>query len=553
VKLGKFNRPLMSTLENSAGAVATTGMVVASAGEPACLSCANATPQGHAAPALARTTRAGSIHARDSALAGILCRAFSFPVLLGALLVGAVFCTARLGLQDPDTWWHIVTGQQILATHAWPTVDSFSFTIHGAPWLPYEWLGDVLMAVCVRVGGLQGLTAGVIVLAGVIFALLYYYAFLRSRNAKAAFMACAAVLPLSVLFFTFRPQLLGYVFFILTLILLERYRLGLQQSLWLLPLVFLLWVNTHGTFVFGLFALGLYWASGQVTFSAGGIHAERWTPRQNRHLMLIGLLCLLALCATPYGWRVAVNPIQMAFAQPINISSIKEWQSMPLGTWRGKLFLAYVLLFVLAQIGLRPRYRIEEMGLFFLAVYAASVHVRFLIIFVIIFAPLLAGLLERWSPPYESSKDRPLLNAALMLILIAALVAFFPSRQELLQTEEGFFPVSAVQYLRAHAVPEPMFNEYGYGGYLIWSFNGQRKVFIDGRADIYEARGVLSDYLSISGVSANALGLLKKYNIQSCLIQRDAALATLLSASGDWSRIYEDQLSAIYVRNGARP
>jgi hypothetical protein len=493
------------------------------------------------------------VPALPSAAAATSSRAFSFPVLLGALLVAAVFCSARLGLQDPDTWWHVATGQQILVTHRWPVADSFSFTIHGAPWLPYEWLGDVVMAACVNFGGLQGLTAGVTVLAGLLFVLLYYYAFLRSRNAKAAFIACAAVLPLAVFFFTFRPQLLGYNFFVLTLIILERYRQGYPRSIWLLPVVFLLWVNTHGSFVFGLLAVGVYWACGQINLSAGGLRSESWTGPQNRHFALVTLLSALALCITPYGWRIAINPIEMAFAQPLNISSISEWHSMPFNIWRGKLFLAYVLLFVLAQVLLPLRYRIEEMALFLFAVFAACVHVRFLIIFVIIFAPLLASLLERWSPVYEPQKDRLLLNALFLVIIAVTLVAFFPSRRELQQTAEEFFPVSAVQYLRGHAVSQPMYNEYGYGGYLIWALNGQHKVFIDGRADIYESRGVLSDYLKIARLDSFDTALLKKYNIQSCLIPNDGPLAVLLSASSGWSRIYQDKISSIYVRDPAHP
>ena len=480
-------------------------------------------------------------------------RIFSFPVLLGALLFAAVFCSARLGLQDPDTWWHVATGQQILATHAWPSADSFSFTVHGVPWLPYEWLGDVAMAACVNLGGLQGLTAGVTALAGLLFLLLYHYAYLRCRNPKAAFMACAAVLPLAVFFFTFRPQLVGYDFFVLTLIILERFRQGLQRSMWLLPAVFLLWVNTHGSFIFGLAALGIYWAAGQVKFRQGGLRTERWSKRENAHFAVITVLSLLALCVTPYGWRVAINPIQMAFAQPVNINNISEWHSMPFNIWRGKLFLAYVLLFLAAQVLLLLRYRVEEIALFLLAVFAACVHVRFLIIFVIVFVPLLASLIKRWTPLYDALQDRPLLNAVSLAIIAAAIVAFFPSRQGLQQTAGEFFPIGAVNYLQTHALPQPMYNEYGYGGYLIWALNGRQKVFIDGRADIYESAGVLADYLKISRLDAAAPGLLNKYRIQSCVVPWDGPLATLLSASPGWSRIYKDNTSAIYVRTSGRP
>ena len=50
----------------------------------------------------------------------ILKWAFSFPAMLGAILVGRVFYEGRNFFVDPDVWWHIRTGQNILATHRWP-------------------------------------------------------------------------------------------------------------------------------------------------------------------------------------------------------------------------------------------------------------------------------------------------------------------------------------------------------------------------------------------------------------------------------------------------
>jgi hypothetical protein len=93
-----------------------------------------------------------------------------------------------------------------------------------------------------------------------------------------------------------------------------------------------------------------------------------------------------------------------------------------------------------------------------------------------------------------------------------------------------------------------MYNTYGDGGYLIWQLDGQNKVFIDGRADIYERTGVLADYLSISRLAPTTPFLLNAYNIQSCLIGRDDALATLLAASPEWRKAYSDNRSVLFVR-----
>lgn len=207
-----------------------------------------------------------------------LFRFCSFPALLAVLLVFAAFVAARRNLPDPDTWWHLVVGEEILTTGTWPTADHYSFTVSGKDWMAYEWLGEVLMALAGRAGGLPALALVLIALCAVFFLLLYYLAYLRSGEAKPAFLACALVVPLANAVFSLRPQLFGYIFLLLALICLERFRQGRQFAAWFLPVLFLLWVNTHGNFVFGLFVIGLYWLGGLVQFQARG----GWKPERGR-------------------------------------------------------------------------------------------------------------------------------------------------------------------------------------------------------------------------------------------------------------------------------
>ena len=75
---------------------------------------------------------------------------FCGTVLLGVLLVAGVIISVRSNLPDPDTWYHAVAGEEVLATHAWPTVDRYSFTAYGRDSMTLEWLGDVLIAEAAR-------------------------------------------------------------------------------------------------------------------------------------------------------------------------------------------------------------------------------------------------------------------------------------------------------------------------------------------------------------------------------------------------------------------
>src|SRR6202030_1410397 len=168
---------------------------------------------GHSAGAPTDLVEAAATIAPDS----LLRRAFSFPAMLGALLVTGVFVTRRGFEVDPDLWWHIKIGQDILATHHWPTSDSFSFTAAGQPWMATEWIGDILFAAVERVAGLRGLEALLIILGAAVVVALYAFATLRSGNSKAGFVTSAALLLLAVSNFNLRTQMLGYLFLVLNL------------------------------------------------------------------------------------------------------------------------------------------------------------------------------------------------------------------------------------------------------------------------------------------------------------------------------------------------
>jgi len=471
----------------------------------------------------------------------------SFPAMLGTMLVGAVFIAGRMFAVDPDVWWHVKNGQNILATHHWPTTDPYSFTVAGTPWLSYEWLGDVLFGAVARFAGLQGLDALLIILGSAILIALYAYATLRSGNSKAGFVTAAGLYVLVTPSLSLRPQMLGYLFIILTLIVLEYFRQGKLKGLYFLPPLFLMWINTHGSWVIGLAVLFVFLAGGLMSFRLGSIEARRWSAKERVHLEVAFLLCLVAIPLTPYGTRLAAYPFTVASSLPVNLANVLEWQPMPFNLLGGKLFLALLLGFFLAQMALRFPCRLDELALFVGGTAMACLHLRFVLLFVPFFSGPLVTLLGRWVPPYDRRKDRYAANAVLMAIIIAAMVWYFPTRTNIQEIVSRKFPVRAVDYLRNHAVPGPMYNTYGFGGYLIWTLPEQ-KVFIDGRGDLYEIPGTFSDYLQIANLKPAAFAVLRAYGIQSCLLDRSEPLATVLSNHADWRQEYSDNVSVLFVR-----
>ena len=474
--------------------------------------------------------------------------AFSFPVMLGTFLVGATFYAGRIFTVDPDMWWHIKTGQTIVATHHWPTVDPYSFTVHGQPWIAFEWLGDALIGAVARVGGVRGLDALLIVLGSAVMIALYVFATVRSGNSKAGFLAASVLIALATPSFTMRSQMLGYLFLILTLTALELFRQGKQWAIWFLPPLLLVWVNTHGSFIIGLGVIFVYLVCGLKGFRLGAIEAKQWTAKERIRLECVFGLCLAVLPITPYGTRLAAFPFQVASGIPVSVGHILEWLPMPFNLVGGKIFLALVLGFFIVQMIFNLKWRLEELALFVGGVVMACLHVRFILLFVPFCAPLLAVVFARWLPSYDRKKDKYVLNAVLMASVIELMWHYLPSKAFLDKKVADNFPVKAVEYLQQHTVPGPMFDDYGFGGYLVWS--GQ-KVFIDGRSELYEQGGVLSDYLYISALKPGALTVLRNYGIKSCLLDRNAPLTTVLSALPDWQKVYSDETSALFVRRDA--
>lgn len=482
-------------------------------------------------------------------------RVFSFPVLLGVLLVAAVFFgtlsqetkTDTL-FSEGDTWWHIRAGEDILATRHLPRTDTYSWTAAVTPWIAYEWLGEIAIAEAYRAGNLQGLRLLQLTLAGTMLTLLYIYATMRCENPKAAFVVCAAIVPIAAGFWSLRPQLFGFIFFILVLLILEHSRRKQSRALWMLPLVFLLWANTHGTFVFGLLALSVTWASGLPRYRLNGIDSSALTQRQRIEIGLVMLASMLSLLVTPYRSQLAAYPFDIGLLQPTNVANIQEW--MPITSERFLTLTVLVLLlgFLLSKILLRFQCRLDDLAFVCIGAVAAFMHLRFVPLFLLVTVPLLGLPLAWWFSPYSRKRDRMPLNALLIGFVIIALVYFFPSKQDLEKACAEHFPVAALRHLATSPVSGHIFNEYGWGGYLAASHFPSEGVFIDGRADIYERTGVLEDYLSIARLEPNGLRLLGKYDIGACILRSDAPLATVLSALPSWQLVYSDQVTSVFVR-----
>src|SRR5512142_1291646 len=112
------------------------------------------------------------------------------PLFIAVLLIPAVLGSSTMIFNDGDVSWHIATGRWILAHHAIPHTDPFSFTWAGKPWVPIEWLAEVLYASAYEFAGYGGVAALVTAALIGLHAVVYLNA---SRWLRAALLPIVAM------------------------------------------------------------------------------------------------------------------------------------------------------------------------------------------------------------------------------------------------------------------------------------------------------------------------------------------------------------------------
>jgi hypothetical protein len=109
------------------------------------------------------------------------------------------------------------------------------------------------------------------------------------------------------------------------------------------------------------------------------------------------------------------------------------------------------------------------------------------------------------------------------------------------------FPAAAVDFIKANRPPQPIFNEYNWGGYLIWQLYPDYRVYIDGRADLYGDE-LVQEFVNVHEGRTAWNVPLDNHGIRTVLVKADAPLASLLRLDTGWQNVFEDNQSVIFVR-----
>lgn len=518
-----------------------------------------------------------------------------------ALLVFVYVFFISLGpLSDPDFWWHLKTGQWIVQNKALPGhEDPFSYTTprplsDGAvSGIRSQWLGQVVLYLVYLSGGYPGLSVFRSLLIVLPFVYLYFR-FVKKGIHPLLLIAFLSFPPLIIglsQFYTFeRPQAFSFILAIVVFLLLKKEsRPSVLTSsgkavpssdvkgsltLWLLPLIMLLWANLHGGYIVGVVIIGAYMAGEAVSLAAQRLRFIKVeTPAKHLHFFIACLVGIAVTGLRPGGYDMLVGWLRSFFGRLMNpadsavgivAAEILEykplWYFYKVLHYKWPLFMmAFIAVGALALVmkyisrrRLDPAEALVSFLIGFLGLYYAR-GVNFTLIF---FSFIIGNSLI--SIRGVKKIIPPVVVAAVSFTML--LYVFRTTPWDLKPTVphnwvNTVYPERAVRFLREHGIKGPMFNEMKWGGYLIWKTYPEYKVFFDSRLINAQMTDI---YMRIVNAAPMWKNMLDTFNVNFLLIPVMSRESGVISPvvmrlaeekPDEWRLVYLWDNKAIFLRN----
>jgi hypothetical protein len=459
--------------------------------------------------------------------------------IAGAQLLRALFCIAVLltcgrimamNQADPDLWGHVQYGRDLLNSGVLPATTTWSFAAAGSRWVNHELLAEILLAWTEDHFGRWGLTAGKYLISLVLMWLVY-------RSARRAGVSPLTIGPMCLVMalamefhWHFRPQVLGYLFFALMLVILDAAfadwpavasgttRSGkIWRLLWLLPLM-TIWANTHGSFPAGICVAVAFLGFQGMELLLVRRRMSNEKPAIGTGKLLVGLLAtgsglLVATLANPYGTEMYT---WLWDALRIPCAEIDDWAMLPFWTSSRESLCAWgIVLTSLVAIVRAPRRDWPRILVLGLVAWQAISHIRHL--------PMLAMTWGMWMAvpvdavradivraikDRQSLEERPALRkrmapwlAPLLCIWIVLTAAMTWPRLSHLQVSTSDYPVDAFAFLAKHRLSGRTIVTFNWAQYAIGLFANQEldsSVAFDGRYRTCYSQEVLDRYFDLA-------------------------------------------------------
>lgn len=465
-----------------------------------------------------------------------------------------------------DFWWHLATGKYIIENRSLPEDDPFNYTSSGAPEtrktmiLKGNWLADVIFYKVYTAWDFKG----IIILRALVLITLMSVVFLTIRKQGISdllsLLLTTGVFAVTKDFLGERPQLFTFLSFAVVLYLLEDFRMHRSRKIFLVLPIVLVLSNMHPGFIVCILLVSLYLA-GEILSS---LFYKDGRKRKIGNLAALWGLSFVFAAFNPAGLDVfgelfglgKITRGVVEFMPPFYLYTKKVIPpSYP--------YILFLLLSLLSLIYLR-RIGIARMLVLSVFTIMSFDAIRYMMFYMVISAPVIAaifveirnerrfagisGFLYKWESIFFSIF---LLISGYLTINSLQMLARFEFKAD----TSFSAPKGAADFLADLQIKGNIFNENGFGGYLIWRLHPGKKVFSDGRAlnpDSTDEYRIIAHALTANGLSWNRV--IEKYNISYIVTPpllpsgQIYPIVEKLFDSDIWELIYSDHFSLIFMK-----
>ncbi len=479
-------------------------------------------------------------------------------VVLGLLLFVCAGYYA-VPLADSDFWWHIAAGRDILQHGALPAADPFGVfstadVIRSDTVLKGQWLGQVVLYGLFEAGGVNAVVAFRVAVLLACITLIYIRARCLAAMSPLALWSVLALVALNAAGFGGeRPQLLSFLFAALFFVCIDLARQRCEWR-WLLPLplITVLWANSHGGVILGVVLLALWSVMGWLDRSMARHEHGRW-------LAMSGLVFLASLLA-PNGIQTYLYLLQLegSVLQQRTSEYISALQVYELGyVWSQVWIYGYFALAMAGLIGLLKLHRWREAAVVaFLAAISMSSY-RYFAFFLFIAAPYLIMGLARLMPNKVNERATPRRIQALVAVTLVIVLASGVIRGTVFHggLYQAAYPIAIADSVEQQKLRGRAFNNLEWGGYLLWRLGGQVQPYIDGRM-LDMSR--FPPYTHILWATPQGIQRFNRNNFQLVILPYHGRfdpqrykLIDYLATRRDWRLAYRDAQGVVFVHRQA--
>ncbi len=491
------------------------------------------------------------------------------------VLIGTVIFYYPALAEDYDLWWQLRYGEHYVNQRTWNIdITAYSWTPTYQKDKYVAWLGSSLLYIIYTWTGVTGLLAFKWFTFFLVF--LLFYIFIRMLEEKPgmshlmAFALIAVAMKINGAFI--KPERISDVFFVATLFIYFASKLKGLKLFYIYPLMFLIWVNTHGAFINGLVFI-------TIALIVDGIQYLLKSDREEKGISLTFIKGFAISVLFSYA-ATLINPSGIAYhfslfneytssnsAAALATERLIAWESM----WKYLFPAAGPINFMF----LATAWAIVIMAALFTARLISSLRrnepIDYTLVIVNILFFLLSMKISRatlYYPPlwffsyfYIQKKNIPCTTShtilTTILFFISTAFMFISTLLVLYHThwigsfDREFVPYKTVKFIKQLKPEGPIFNDYLTGGYLMWALYPQYKVFIDPRQAPYMAQ-VLPDYFELNDIATEEIlqKFMKKYPIRTAIIDKGSIkLLTVFLKSPSWKLIYFDECACVLVRS----